>query len=124
MLGSTVGDSRISLGALTICLSTTEIELFTKHTHLRRGIARILLSKMLSVLDNSYIDYAACDFIAADPTSFGPGGLRIVGVIILNAPFAASDKDRIEWTNKWLTNEFGFEKVGVLEGVGRKVGSM
>lgn len=101
---------------------TVELDTFVQPARLRQGVGRTLVDKMMSILDLKYEPRGGYEFKCSDP-SFGIGGSRTVGNIVINIPYASDDKFRFEWLQSWL-KQWEFEKVGEMSSIGRKNGKM
>ncbi|KAI7181890.1 hypothetical protein KC316_g8475 [Hortaea werneckii] len=96
--------------------STVDLHVFVDKQFLLQSTAKCLLDKMMGILDPTYIERGGfgsrCDELEATDS------LRKVKSIIARVPFDAPQ--RLDWVAKWLVEWLGFEKKGVLEGVGVK----
>ncbi|RMY22362.1 hypothetical protein D0867_02764 [Hortaea werneckii] len=96
--------------------STVDLHAFVDKQFLLQSIAKCLLDKMMGILDPTYIERGGfgsrCNELEATDS------LRKVKSIIARVPFDAPQ--RLDWVAKWLVEWLGFEKKGVLEGVGVK----
>lgn len=93
-----------------------EIEIYVKPRFYRKGVGRCMLDKIVSVLDSLYLDRGGYDFLTEDP-SYCSGGARVIGSIIINAPYA--DSTRKDWLISWL-KQFDFEQCGDYADIGIK----
>ena len=96
--------------------STVDLHVFVDKKFLLQSIAKCLLDKMIGILDPTYIERGGfdsrCDGLEATDS------LRKVKSIIARVPFDAPQ--RLDWLAKWLIDWLGFERKGVLEGIGVK----
>ncbi|KAK3725501.1 hypothetical protein LTR37_000471 [Vermiconidia calcicola] len=97
---------------------TAEVEVYVNHEHYLKGIAKCLLDKMIAMLDPDYVERGGFDTVGEELEGVGPS--RMVSNIIINLPY---DKpERLEWTERWLSNWLDFKQVGNLTGIGNKEG--
>lgn len=97
---------------------TVEMSLFAHPDHVREGVGKTLLDKLVSYLDPLYIARGGYDFEDNDDF-WGPGGQRVISKVLCNIPYTKDDSSEMEWLKKWLA-EFEFEEMGTLKEVGRK----
>jgi len=74
------------------------------------------------VLDPHYPARGGYDFIG-DEARYGSGGARVVGSVVVNVPYNAADRTRVNWLQGWL-NQWEFKKAGELEEVGYKLNTV
>ena len=99
---------------------TSELQFWVHHQHLRLGIGKTLVDRMIPALDNGYYSRQGTDFIADNPLAYEGGGLRTITRILISIPYDASDAKDFIWQKKWLS-QWGFEQVSNLPGIGRKL---
>ena len=100
---------------------TCELQFWVHHLHLRHGVGKTLVDRMLAALDNGYYCRQGTDFIADDPIQYEGGGLRSIARILISIPHDHDDAKDLTWQKKWLS-QWQFEQVGNLPGIGRKFG--
>ena len=98
---------------------TCELQFWVHHQHLRHGIGKTLVDRMIGALDNGYYSRQGTDFVADNPIEYEGGGLRTIARILISIPHDAEDAKDINWQKKWLS-QWKFEQVGNLTGIGRK----
>ncbi|KAA6412187.1 MAG: hypothetical protein FRX48_04339 [Lasallia pustulata] len=99
---------------------TCELQFWVHHQHLRLGIGKTLVDRMIPALDNGYCSRQGTDFVADNPLAYDGGGLRTITRILISIPYDANDAKDFIWQKKWLT-QWGFEQVSNLPGIGRKL---
>lgn len=99
---------------------TVKMEVYTSNERCRKGIARTLVDKLMTVLDLGHTSQSACEVTGADLD--GSMESRAVKSIIVNYPHDAERKEKLEWMARWLGSGYGFKHVGMLESIGRKMG--
>lgn len=97
---------------------TVEIQVFTHHEHLRMGIGKTLMDRLMIFLDPMYLPRGGYDFIDNDDF-WGPGGQRVISKVLCNIPYTVEDNSEMKWLKKWLEN-FEFDEMGTLKEVGLK----
>ena len=103
-----------------------ELELYVDRQHLRQGIGRTMLDRMLGALDQGYTILECAPLLLADVQSemsaWVGGGIPIVKTVVVNLLYSAErDRDNVEWKRKWLSggrNEF--EHAGTIRKIGYK----
>lgn len=98
---------------------TCELQFWVHHQHLRHGIGKTLIDRMLPALDNGYYCRQGTDFVAHNPIEYEGGGLRTIARILISIPHDATDAKEFTWQKKWLS-QWDFEQVGNMPGIGRK----
>lgn len=98
---------------------TCELQFWVHPQHLRLGIGKTLVDRMLPALDNGYCCRQATDFVADNPIEYDGGGLRTIARILISIPYDHTDTKDLTWQKKWLS-QWEFEQVGNMPGIGRK----
>lgn len=98
---------------------TCELQFWVHPQHLRHGIGKTLMDRMLPALDNGYCCRHGTDFVADNPIEYEGGGLRTVARILISIPHDPTDAKDLTWQKKWLS-QWDFEQVGNMPGIGRK----
>ena len=98
---------------------TCELQFWVHHQHLRHGIGKTLVDRMINALDNGYYCRQGTDFIADNPIQYEGGGLRTIARILIIIPYDHKDTKELTWQKEWLS-QWQFEQVGNLPGIGRK----
>ena len=104
---------------------SAELEFYVHREHLRQGIGRTMLDRMLFTLCEGYYLIELAPFLLSKdhhPTHWCAGGRAQVHTVTINLLHSAEeDKDNIEWKMKWLRggrNEF--EVAGNVPRIGYK----
>ena len=100
--------------------NTVELSFFVHPHYTQMGICNTMLDRLLPGLDQSWEPHNGCEFVAEDTTLFEVGGTRETHRVVINVNYGSDEEDVLEWKSAWLTNRFGFEKCGILPGVGFK----
>ena len=94
---------------------SAELELYVHREHLRQGIGRTMLDRMLSALCQGYHLIELAPFLLGKDhrrVDWSAGGIAIVHTVTINLLHSVEeDKENIEWKMKWLSggrNEFEF----------------
>ena len=101
---------------------TAEIELFVHPDHVRQGIGKCLLDKLLQVCDTGYIPRSGYMFTCDKDvnTNYGTGGNRYLTNVIFVLRFLKSDPKDYQWTKEWLMRSWDFKESALLEETGVK----
>ncbi|MCJ1475508.1 hypothetical protein MMC13_004171 [Lambiella insularis] len=108
-------------GPRTMCEHAVELEVFVDPKHLRNGIGKALMDRIMMTLDRTYIGINATEFLGDGRMNYGPGGSRSVRKILISIAFHAADVDEFEWRKKWL-DTLDFDHVGTMICMGQKFG--
>ncbi|KAI4135881.1 MAG: hypothetical protein LQ347_000265 [Umbilicaria vellea] len=106
-------------GSATMYRFTCELQFWVHPQHLRHGIGKTLVDRMLPALDNGYYCRHGTDFVADNPIEYEGGGLRTISRILISIPHDPTDAQDLTWLKKWLS-QWDFEQVGNMPGIGRK----
>lgn len=103
---------------------TVELDIFVRQTHLRKGIGRTLMDKILSVLDPQYASVGGYEWNCnqEDELKYCNGGRRVIEWIYIHVPHEAGYKDKLVWTAN-LLNRYDFNQKGYFDEIGRKLGA-
>lgn len=101
---------------------TVELEIWVHYEHLRQGIGRTMLDRMLASLDPGY-NLLDCVPLLGNYTmsKWTSGGHRIVKTILCNLHHNKETEKDLQVRRKWLTNN-NFQDVGTLPISGWKLG--
>ena len=104
---------------------SVELELYVHREHLRQGVGRTMLDRMLAALcqDYSFMDCAPLLLSKGHHLhAWIGGGVPIVHTLAVNLlHWAGEDHDNVEWKMKWLSGGRNqFEHVGTLPRIGYK----
>ena len=106
---------------------SAELEFYVHREHLRQGIGRTMLDRMLFTLCEGYYLIELAPFLLSKehpPMHWCAGGRAQVHTVTINLLHSAEeDKDNVEWKMKWLRggrNEF--EVAGNVPRIGYKFG--
>ena len=103
--------------------NTVEIQVYTHPEYFRKNVGKSLMDTVLYYLDPGHLAVAACPWIQMSK-DWGVGGKRVIGKILCSIPHARSEKDGLQWLQKWYEDRWEFENVGCLPGVGRRGGQL
>ncbi|KAF7593264.1 hypothetical protein BBP40_011720 [Aspergillus hancockii] len=108
------------LGQRTSGRFTAELEIFVKPGHLRKGIGKCLIDKLLEVCDATYIPKRGYFFDSNfdDRSGYWAGGRRRLGRLIfaISYPTDRNSMATYSWMEEWLKRDYGFEEQGRLNG--------
>ncbi len=104
---------------------SVELELYVRREHLRQGVGRTMLDRMLAALcqDYSLIECAPLLLLKGHHRhAWCGGGVPIVHTVAVNLlHWAGEDKENVEWKMKWLSGgRNNFEHVGTIPRIGFK----
>lgn len=99
-----------------------ELEIFVKQSSIQKGVGRCLMDKLMLVLDQHYVDRGGYEFVGND-VEYGSGGKRVIGSVVVNITYDASDNKRLVWLQNWLT-QWNFEQAGELSQIGHKLNTV
>ena len=110
---------------------SVELEVYVHHEWLHKGVGWCLLDKLLASTDRGHLVSGSYPF-TCDPTlryCYEAGGGRDLHQLIFMVrhfknPKTQLEKDFETWIKKWLVDEWDFEEVGCLRGVGAKFGRL
>ncbi|KAI9833991.1 MAG: hypothetical protein M1826_005896 [Phylliscum demangeonii] len=105
-------------GTTTAFRYTVEMALFAHPNYLRVGVGKVLLDKLLSILDPGHIGRGGYAFVENDGLFEGMGE-RVISKILCNYTYPAADEKDARWVKKWL-ERFDFEEKGTLKEIGVK----
>ena len=111
--------------SISVYRYSAELELYVHREHLRQGIGRTMLDRMLSALCQGYYLMELAPLLLSKEhrrQEWDAGGIAVVHTVTINLLHSAEeDKENIEWKKKWL---FGgrnqFEFVGNIPKIGYK----
>ena len=101
---------------------TAELQVFVHDRHLRLGVGKTLIDRILPALDANHISRQGTKFLAENELDYEVGGLRQIRRIIMNLAFFEKERPAIEWIGTWIAKNWDFEHCGTLPGVGFKDG--
>ena len=99
---------------------TVEMQIFVHHDHLRLGVGRTLMDRIVCALDPYYVSrggYRSVD--KDDPHRYETP--RVLSKILCLVPYCSDDRSQMEWRKKWLES-WQFAEVGDLREIGYKHG--
>ena len=102
---------------------TCEMQLWVHHQHLRAGIGKTLMDRMLQSLDARHTARNGTEFVCPRTLDIGVytgGGKKVVEKIMFPLPVAAKDEATLAWMQSWLKS-FDFVEQGKFRAVGRKM---
>ena len=100
---------------------TKEMDLWVHKDHLRQGIGRTMLDRMLSAMDPGY-NILECAPLLGDYQldHWVGGGHCITKVILINILHSDGETADVEWKKKWLSSDRNnFQYAGSLTKIGR-----
>ncbi|TKA23802.1 hypothetical protein B0A50_07084 [Salinomyces thailandicus] len=98
--------------------STVDVKVYTDKQYLMKGVANCLMDKLIGMLDPEYAERGGFNLEGRELEE--EGERRLVKNIVVN--FLYDKPARLEWMTRWLTGWLGFERKGILEGIGEKDG--
>lgn len=105
---------------------TVELEVYVHKDHLRQGVGKCLMDKLLEATDRGHIPRKGCPFFC-DPEVqhlYTAGGARnLIRLMILVRSFdkpKPGKEDDLPWLKKWLEDSWQFEQQGCLKRVAAK----
>lgn len=108
-------------GARTMFERAVELQVFVHPGHLRLGIGKTLMDRMMSTMDRVYCGLNATEFLNNDgKLNYDAGGSRVVYKILMNVAFHIADENEFEWRKKWLERTFDFDHIGTMVCMGKK----
>ena len=104
---------------------SVELELYVHRKHLRQGVGRTMLDRMLAALCQDYSLIECAPLLLSKGhhlQSWIGGGVPIVQTVAVNLlHWAGEDKENVEWKMKWLSGgRNNFEHVGTIPKIGYK----
>ena len=104
---------------------SAELELYVHREHLRQGIGRSMLDRILSAFCQGYYLIELAPFLLSKEhrrVDWSGGGMATVHTVTVNLLHSAEeDKENIEWKMKWLSGGRNmFEFVGTIPKIGYK----
>ena len=104
---------------------SVELELYVHKEHLRQGVGRTMLDRMLAALCQDYRFMDCAPLLLSKGHHLHAwigGGIPIVHTVAVNLlHWAGEDHDNVEWKMKWLSGGRNqFEHVGTLPRIGYK----
>ncbi|KAI9754589.1 MAG: hypothetical protein M1835_000888 [Candelina submexicana] len=100
---------------------TAELEFYVHHQHLRLGIGKCLMDKLMCCLDPTYMPRGGYIFDAGeDDNKYREGGMRVISKVLINFPFDHKDDKTVKWLGDWMA-QWEFKQMGTLEGIGFKL---
>jgi len=103
---------------------TAEMEVYVRQGWERNGIAKCLVDRMMVTMDSNHLGRGGYDFGLNGKDQYMTGDSRVVKSILVNVHFDMEDAARLAWLQTWLEEEWEFKRVGLLEGLGYKLGKM
>ncbi|GAB7361827.1 hypothetical protein MBLNU230_g1869t1 [Neophaeotheca triangularis] len=102
--------------------SAVKLEIWTARAHVRKGIGKCLLDKLLATLDEGYTERADVEFQGA-ATFAKLDYKQNVKNLFFSVPYEADRPERF-WLPNWLQSPFGpgFVRSGTFERIGEKFG--
>lgn len=102
---------------------TVELEIWVHPEHVRQGIGRSMLDRMLAALDPGYNLLECAPFLGNDEQSRWIGGSHcLVKTIVVNLLHNEDTKKDVDWKKDWLANKNNFVHTGNQPGIGHKFG--
>ena len=99
---------------------TVETQIFVHHDHLRLGVGRTLMDRIVCVLDPHYVSRGGYRFVDKDDPHRHETR-RVLSKILCLVPYCSDDRSEVEWKKQWLTS-WEFAEVGDLGQIGYKLG--
>ena len=104
---------------------SAELELYVHREHLRQGIGRTMLDRMLSAICQGYYLIELAPFLLSKEhrrVDWSGGAMAAIHTVTINLLHSAEeDKENIEWKMKWLSGGRNmFEFVGNIPKIGFK----
>ena len=104
---------------------SVELELYVHREHLRQGVGRTMLDRMLAALCQDYSLIECAPFLLGKGhrlQAWMGGGISIVHTVAVNLlHWAGEDKENLEWKMEWLSGGRNiFEHVGTIPRIGYK----
>lgn len=111
-------------GKNTMYQNTVELQLFVSPDHLRVGIGKTLMDRIIPALDSSYQSKKGTDFINPDhQRRYDIGGNRSVRMVLVHIAHHGVEDEHFKWQKKWLEMEWDFDHVSTLPCFGEKFGN-
>ena len=104
---------------------SAELELYVHREHLRQGIGRTMLDRMLATICQGYYLIELAPFLLSKEhrrVDWSGGSMSAIHTVTINLLHSAEeDKENIEWKKKWLLGGRNmFEFVGTIPKIGYK----
>ena len=109
-------------GKHTMFQHVAEVQVFVDPKHLRLGIGKSLMDRIMPTLDMAHAIRDYTDFVPDDRMSYGEGGTRKIHKILINVGFHIGDEKEFEWRKEWLEQVHDFDHVGIISCLGNKFG--
>ncbi|MCJ1247126.1 hypothetical protein MMC30_004337 [Trapelia coarctata] len=110
-------------GKPTMYHYVAELQVFVDPNHLRQGIGRTLMDRMMESLDKAYHSYGGTDFIKPlGGQAYDVGGSRDIHKILITVGFHYGQEKEFEWRKKWLEMVWDFDHMVTLPCFGNKFG--
>ncbi|KAL2038609.1 hypothetical protein N7G274_008657 [Stereocaulon virgatum] len=99
---------------------TKEMDLWVHKDHVRQGIGRTILDRMLAALDPGYNLLECVPFLGNYALDrWVGGGHCITKAIVINILHSDAEKSDVEWKKKWLSGDrINFQHAGSLSRIG------
>lgn len=104
---------------------TSKINFFVDPNHLRKGIGRALLDRILSTSTSTHNGKEGYDWVVTEHESVQynnigyTGGGRRYHQLIIELPIEIKDDTFYPWFKEWLCRKFWFKQVALLDSVAR-----
>jgi GNAT superfamily N-acetyltransferase len=100
---------------------TCKIHFYVKPDHLRKGVGRALLDRLLQVTCSQHVGKDGYDWViesAADEKTYGIGGLngdRRFQQLVIQRPIEAKNDPDYTWLKQWLESKFYFKQCAYMD---------
>lgn len=101
---------------------TAELELYVHPDHLRLGVGKSLMDKLIEACDTGFIARQGYMFTCDKEvnTNYGAGGIRYLTNVIFVLRYLKCDPRDYKWTKEWLMRMWDFKESALLEETGVK----
>ncbi|KAF2860154.1 hypothetical protein K470DRAFT_217500 [Piedraia hortae CBS 480.64] len=95
-----------------------QLKIFTNRMYYLKNVGNCLMDKLLGLLDTMYLEKGG--YVVEDEEIGTEERMRKVSTLVAEVPYER--EDRLRWMSHWLTERFGFTKVGDVPNLGVKLG--
>lgn len=101
---------------------TVELDIWVDPGHLKKGIGKTLLDRMIAVMCPQYSCKDPAPFLCeGDYYNWMGGGKRAIKTILFSMLYSAKEEEEVKWKKQWL-EKWNFTQGGVIEKIGYKFG--